>query len=412
MKAKIKLWTSDGETVEGFPVKLVLSHQRITRRRTLTHSLETDWNPQQELPRDSHDDYEDLYPKLLDIKKKAGRMEFKQISDFDVAFDFLQGKTQVKVTDFYKFAESRIKFMKSIGRRGNANAYSDAVNALKEFAPVLSFPQITSEFLEMYKDYHKRKGNKNSTIKIYLVEIRAIYNSAVKAKLLENTKPFAGLFADIPVRKRRQRNRYLPESEFIKLETCNFNQLTYYRAVDLSLLQFYFCGLDLIDLYYLKNENIVGNRVILTRSKLGAKAYEFDVMIPAKAWRLLEKYRGTGEYVFPWRKDYTGYKTFRANHNRKLGLVKEALGIILAPKDDVLSSKVMRHTFATYAKFARVEEDLIRELMGHERNEIDTVYKDKYPEAERNAVQLKIIDVLAPEKPVRKVRVKLKVIRK
>lgn len=52
----------------------------------------------------------------------------------------------------------------------------------------------------------------------------------------------------------------------------------------------------------------------------------------------------------------------------------------------------MRHTFATLGKFKRIEEDLLRELMGHERNDIDTVYKDKYPEAQMDAAQVKIIN--------------------
>jgi integrase len=47
----------------------------------------------------------------------------------------------------------------------------------------------------------------------------------------------------------------------------------------------------------------------------------------------------------------------------------------------------MRHTFATLAKFKHYDQDLIRELMGHERNDIDTIYKDKYPEVERDAMQ-------------------------
>ena len=53
----------------------------------------------------------------------------------------------------------------------------------------------------------------------------------------------------------------------------------------------------------------------------------------------------------------------------------------------------MRHTFATLGKFERIEEDLLRELMGHERNDVDMIYKDKYPEAERDAAQLKIINL-------------------
>jgi hypothetical protein len=40
-------------------------------------------------------------------------------------------------------------------------------------------------------------------------------------------------------------------------------------------------------------------------------------------------------------------------------------------------------TRATY----NFDQDLIRELVGHEQNDIDTIHRDKYPEAERDAIQ-------------------------
>jgi hypothetical protein len=35
----------------------------------------------------------------------------------------------------------------------------------------------------------------------------------------------------------------------------------------------------------------------------------------------------------------------------------------------------------------------MRELMGHERDDIDTIYKDKYPEAIRDQAHYKIISL-------------------
>jgi len=60
------------------------------------------------------------------------------------------------------------------------------------------------------------------------------------------------------------------------------------------------------------------------------------------------------------------------------------------PKGGELTSKVIRHSFATIGKFLMIDVDVIRELMGHERGDMDTVYKDLYPEGVRDAAQLKI----------------------
>lgn len=390
MKASVRLYKSDGAGEYGFPVKVIVSHLNKRSRKTIGYSELEDWDITSQLPLPSHDDFEDLYGTILEVKKKAARMEFRRLTDLEAAFEYLLNERDRKTYDFFAWAVQRIEYMEKHGRQGNAEAYRTAMNELQRFSPSLKFSEITPVFLERFKAY-KRHEVKNSTIKNYLVEIRAMYNSAVKAGIIENTFPFRGALEDLPVQKRRQRNRYLPEEELKRLKSLSLDP-SYQRAVDFSLLQFYLCGADLVDLYYLKTENLIGNRVFLSRRKLGAKAYEFDVLLPEEAQAIIEKYQAEkGEYVFPWRKDFEGYRTFRNNHNRNLKILQERLDIQLAPKNDSLTTKVMRHTFATLGKFARVEEDLLRELMGHERTDIDTVYKDKYPEKERDAAQLKII---------------------
>lgn len=39
-----------------------------------------------------------------------------------------------------------------------------------------------------------------------------------------------------------------------------------------------------------------------------------------------------------------------------------------------------------------IMEDVLREIMGHECNDVDTIYKDRYPEKIRNEAQIKITD--------------------
>jgi hypothetical protein len=43
-----------------------------------------------------------------------------------------------------------------------------------------------------------------------------------------------------------------------------------------------------------------------------------------------------------------------------------------------IAVKVARHSFANRAKNLMI--DITRELMGHERDDVDNYYKDKYPE--------------------------------
>lgn len=395
MKATVKIYQNDGAGKYGFPVKLIISHQRRTRRKIIAYTGLQDWDLSSQLPKLTHEDFEDLYPTILNIRKKSGSAAFRRIHNLDQAFEFFADNEGQQILNVYDYIDLRIAAMEDQNRIGNAKVYEETKVAFKLISPKLEFSEITPVFLEQFKDYQKAKQNKNTTIRKYIAELRAIYNSAVKAGKVENKQPFLGVFDNLPIRRRRARNYYLDESG-IKLLQQDFEYKSYQRAADLSLLQFYFCGCDLVDIYYLKKENLVKNRAFLSRRKLGEKQYDFDVLVPDVALAIINKYRCEdvgNAYVFPWRKSWEAYKVFRDNHCRDLKKVQKKARIITEPKPANLTSKVMRHSFATLGKFARIEEDLLRELMGHERNDVDTIYKDKYPEAERDSAQLKIISV-------------------
>ena len=71
--------------------------------------------------------------------------------------------------------------------------------------------------------------------------------------------------------------------------------------------------------------------------------------------------------------------------------MQTAENIEVQPLGGKIRIKVARHSFATIAKGLFIDTDLLRELMGHERNDVDTIYKDKYPEKVRDEALLKII---------------------
>lgn len=391
MKATVKMYKNDGSSDDHFPIKLIVSHRSRSKRKTIAHSRIRDWDENLQMPKVSHRDFENLYGRVMEIREIARTMEFSKMEDLAGAMNFFEEKTPINKS-FYDFAAKQIAKMKQLGRAGNADAYQCAIDQLEKFAPFLDFDQITMEFLERFKETKKLDGLKNTSVRTYLYEIRAIYNSAVRLGMCEDARPFRGLFYDLPVQKRRMKNEYLDESGMVKLKNISGVSKEQQLAVDLSLLQFYFCGADLCDVYYLKKSQIVGDRVYLQRTKLGAKGYEFDVLIVPEAMAIIRKYMAIdGEYLFPWKKGETSYKTFRSTHNTKLKRIQRNAGIELMPRGGNLTSKVLRHSFATMAKFKNVDVDVIRELMGHERGDIDTVYKDKYPISVRNNSQMSIL---------------------
>lgn len=392
MTGKIKLWTNDGETAKGYPVKLILTHNRKRKRKSLFYIFKQDWNLKNNTLKPSAPDFEDKYALVTNLKSKMQKLHFADLSDFDQAIDFLFD-TAPKSTSLYSYFQKRIDFMNAQNRKGNAKVYEETLVDLKKFRSVLNFEHLDSYFLESYKQFKKDQGLKNTSIKKNLVTIRAVWNSAIKENIIPYSNPFKGLFDDLPIQKRRARNFYLSIDSLKNMKAIDSKHKSYQRAVDLSLLQFYLGGADLIDIYYLEKKDLVNGRCFLTRRKNGQRAYEYDVKLTKPAKILIEKYLSDSEFVFPWRKSFEAYLTFRNNHNRNLKLMQKRHEIELSPKNGNLTTKVMRHTFATLAKFKHYEPDLIREVMGHERNDIDTIYKDKYPEAERDAMQVDVTNL-------------------
>lgn len=391
MKAKVQLYKSDGEREGKYPIKLILSHNKKVRRKTIGHAGLKFWNEDRQLPTPSHPNYDHLFDLLKEIEKNKDKQEFIDMENFDSAFEYLLGR-EAKTVDFLEYGAQRANIELQKGKAGNARAYRIALKELKKFKDPVFFKDITSDFLERFKEHKQLEGLKNTSLRAYLYAYKAIYREAVKKNLVVDVAPFEDVFKDIKVRKRRAKNVYL-EPEHIKLlEESSFKQRNYNLAKDLVLLQFYLGGLDFVDVCYLKRNQIRKGRVILERAKLGEKKYEFDVLLPEKAKTIMDRWEGNDkDYVFDFPKSETGYRTFRVRMYRCLQQIKKQLKIELSPKDATFTLKVMRHTFATFGKFNRIEEDLLRELMGHERNDIDTVYKDKYPEKERDQAQLLII---------------------
>jgi len=361
---------------------------------TLKHySFDTDWDFDLQQP---------LKDKrlLLYVKKKRLRLDelvFESQTGVTTSLEsvkrILLGQSEI-VSDmtFYEFFNLFISELIEEGRSGNAAAYKTAKEQMQKFRLQVEFSEIDYSLLQDFKHSRIALGNSKNTIHTYLRKYRAVYNEAVRRKLIKDQQPFVGVFKGITVKSNRTKKKHISKDSIRLLENLVDLPIAQQRAVDLWLLQFYFAGQDLIDIYNLETNKIQHGRVFFQRGKLGEDGYQFDLKIVPKADKILNKYRVSGEFVFPWRKDYAGYITFRNNMRRSLHVVQEKNKIEILPLGGKLGSKVARHTFATIGKQLFVETDLLRELMGHERNDVDTIYKDKYPEETRDAAHLKIID--------------------
>lgn len=397
MIAKLLLYKNDGETNRGLPVKLILSSGKTTRRKTVGYASPDNWNGLNNKPEPSHPDFEFLYGMALDVEKQNIKASFRAMENFDQGFALFLNIAESGGITVSEYFDREIERLNKKGRFGTADNYEFIKKELEAFSPGAKLTDVNADFVLRWK-YEKRETVGANTLRTYLGRFRALYNKAVEdpAVQLVDKKPFATAMKDLHVKRRRKKNRYLDKDNLQKFIDLEKEPLTaaQSRTVLLSLLQFYFCGLNLKDLYYLKRTDFYGDRVLLTRSKLGKYKEEFDVRVFPEARRILEKLEGKDHvYYFPWAKGHKSYLGFIANHNKRLWYLQQKYGIQLTPTDALLNTNTFRHTFATLAKFEGIDVDIIRELMGHERNDVDTAYKDRFPETVRDAAHLKIISL-------------------
>lgn len=414
MKIELKLLRAKPETSEGFPLVIEISHLGKRRQKNIGYCKNTHFVEENKLISPKHPDYDILMPILMDYKVRAREIVLKKETDINKAFDSLFNYTKggITIDDFGKaWIEQQRCAAKAfevkgdiISRNkilGHVKVVENALLQFKKVIPVVEVAALDYATLNKFRTAQQNAGNTGNTIHLYLRALRALYNRACLEYAIPDVRPFNGVLNGLLSKSSDSKKKNLPKETILLLENL---VLTGEKdtARDLFLLQFYFGGCDLKDIYYLKKAQVDGGRVRFERGKV-RNPNVIDLKLHPKAKLILEKYTSVDDWLLPWRKDADGYETFRRRVQKNLQLIQQAqnaqaeetkskkIRIDIRPMGGHLAPKVARHTFANIAKGLRIDPDIIRELMGHERNDVDNYYKDKYTEKVRDNALFKII---------------------
>ena len=363
---------------------------RITHNRkvyTLNsgfQTLELHWN-------DKRNEIDKSHPnaKLLNLKVTQQYYKIQQaILQLDEEFSMEKlrylvddnPKKQLQ-TSFKVFAEGLIAQMIEVNKTGNALVYQTAVNQfmLSVSNEQLMFTDIDYVLLEKFSHHLVKRGLKVNSISNYIRTIRAIYNKAIKMKMVDRS---LYPFYDFSIKSEKTAKRAISKDDIIKMKQLNLNpNSAAEKSLKCFLLSFYLRGISFTDLAYLKQSNIIDGRVVYKRRKTH-KDYSIK-LFPETQVLFDQLYLDGSKYLLPILpndalEDSIATKKiihqFIKTTNKYLKRLSE-----IAELGSPVTTYTSRHSLGTIAKRLGYSNELIAEALGHEYgNKITNIYLDTF----------------------------------
>lgn len=299
-------------------------------------------------------------------------------------------------TSFKVFAEELIAQMIETNKTGNALVYQTAVNQFLSCVnnDQLMLVDIDYVLLEKFRNDLVKRGLKVNSISNYIRTIRAIYNKAIKMKLVDRS---LYPFYDFSIKSEKTAKRAISKDDIAKLMQLNLEtNSTAERSLKHFLLSFYLRGMSFTDMAYLKQSNIIDGRVVYKRRKTH-KDYSIKLFPEAKL--VFEQLHLDGsEYLLPILPNDTLEDSIEAKKvirqfikttNKYLKRMSEQIGL-----SSPATSYTSRHSFGTIAKRLGYSNELIAEALGHQYgNKITNIYLDTFDTDVLDAMHKHVIEV-------------------
>ena len=285
-----------------------------------------------------------------------------------------------KFESFFDFGQRLVEEFKQQHRIGTARSYDFCLKRLRKFnrGRDLKFNQLNYDFLKRFEHEHISKGNSWNGLSNYTRTIRAIFNKAIRAGLIDReASPFLRYqIKQVPTTKRAIPIKHI--KSILELELEPDSPLYHHR--NYFLLSFMLYGMNFTDIAHMKMENIIDGRLLYNRKKNG-RAY--DIKLTEQTLEILRPYmegKTKTAYILPIinRKRPEGvYKDIewaRGRYNKGLKEIGDQCGI-----EQRLTSYVSRHSFATQAMLNNVPLQAISAMMGHSRINTTQIYLKGLP---------------------------------
>lgn len=340
---------------------------------------------------------------ILKFKKKAFQIirEFQlkdhnfSLEEFEDKFRGIEDENQkIDAIQFFNEIINELEFSE---RLGNARAYKETKEAMIKFAgSEILFEEITPTFLEKFEAFMRSRGNQDGGIAFKMRELRALFNTAIRRKLISrDLYPFGEY--KISKLKAKKNKRALSIEDFIKFRDVDLSERPDLKeAYDYFMFSVFTRGMNFVDMMKLKWSDIQDGRIYYTRSKTKG---QFNIEVTEKVQEILDYYKSQNRptnYVFPilLKEDLTS-KQIQDRKHKVLGRCNRKLKEIanIAKVDKNLTSYVARHSFATILRQMGTSTDEISELLGHSDIQITMTYLKEFDNEVLDKANRKLLDI-------------------
>lgn len=332
--------------------------------------------------------------RYFEVQKAIIKLDDEERFSFNNLKEELGMESHKSIISVKSFADSLIINMLDQQKIGNAMVYQAAMNALSHFKSTekIQFIDITIGFLEDYHAHLVRKKVKVNTISNYLRTLRAIYNKAIRTKIVDRRHyPFD----DFVIRSEQTAKRAITKKDIYRIEQIDLGGMeSMQRAKDLFLLSFYLIGISVVDVAYLTKDHVIDGRIVYRRKKTG-KLY--SVKLFPKAMLILNRYgQENQKYLLPILSDLIEPDSLESRKviRQTIKTTNKYLAKIslLVKLEIKLTTYVARHTFATIAKRLGYSNEMIAEALGHEfGNKTTAIYLDSFDKKEIDNMQGSVV---------------------
>lgn len=199
--------------------------------------------------------------------------------------------------DFFKFSRQTIEQVTADGRFDLAHNRMAALRCLELFLHKgeLSFDALSADFMARFKNWMIENGRKATTVRLYIYQVNAIYNAAVKAGIVPEQRLLKGIKSAMPSKQER---RILTEEELRRMRYANLSDAGHMAfARDLFMFSIYGRGISFTDMAYIKKSDVKGSWITYT-SQISKPS---DITVPwdSAMQEIVNRYPSTTDYLLP-----------------------------------------------------------------------------------------------------------------